>query len=317
METFSPENFLILAVDDISDNLQILGAILEEIGYATTFALSGRQALDRLKTVQPDLILLDLLMPEMNGLELCSILKKNENYQDIPVIFITASDRQENLLEIFEVGAVDYVNRPFNVNELLARIKVHLQLKYTRDKLKQATVELEKLANIDDLTGIPNRRHLLTIAEREINRSCRYNCPLSVLMMDIDNFKVVNDRYGHPIGDELLQLITQTVNRHLRKGDCFGRLGGEEFLIFLTHTDTRSALEVAQRIRQMIADLSLVVDEQVIRVSVSIGLATHHQDERDINVLLKRVDEALLEAKKRGKNRVIIHQDDLKNLLAS
>jgi diguanylate cyclase (GGDEF)-like protein len=317
METISPNNFLILVVDDISDNLQMLGVILEEAGYITTFAPGGEQALNRLKTVKPDLILLDLMMPQMNGLELCQNLKNNENYRDIPIIFISATNESKFILEAFELGAVDYIIKPFDLDELLARIKVHLQFKNTQDQLKQAMINLGKLATIDTLTGIPNHRYLLIIAEQEINRASRYNYPLSVLMMDIDNFKKINDKYGHSIGDKFLQLIAQTTSRNLRKDDCFVRLGGEEFLIILPHTTTRFALEAAQRTRQLIGDLSLVINQEVIQVTVSIGLATYCQGNQDIDLLLKRVDEALQEAKKRGKNRVIVHSEDIKNLLAS
>jgi CheY-like chemotaxis protein len=140
---FKPENFLILVVDDMTQNLQILMSILEKVGYNISFALSGKQTLERLTKVKPDLILLDLMMPDLDGLEVCKRLKVNPDWCDIPVIFLTASHEPDKLLEAFEKGAVDYVTKPFKTAELLARVKTHLELKQTRDELKNMTEELE------------------------------------------------------------------------------------------------------------------------------------------------------------------------------
>lgn len=196
MNLCNPEDCLILVVDDIRENLQVIAEVLESVGYGTTFATNGFQALDRLKTAKPDLIILDLMMPEMNGLELCEKIKSNENLADIPIIFLTASEQQEHLIEAFEKGAVDYVTKPFNTAEILARVKIHLELKATQAKLKKLLEdqsilmkEFKKLATTDTLTGIWNRRHLFNLAEREFNRACQENRPFSVLMLDIDHFK--------------------------------------------------------------------------------------------------------------------------------
>lgn len=142
MQPFNPAEFLILVVDDVSKNLQILGSILDEVGYSTTFAISGIQALERLDTAKPDLILLDMMMPDMNGLEVCSILKSDPDTAEIPVIFLTASQETEHILQAFDKGAVDYLTKPFNTRELLARVRNHLELKHTRDQLKKALKEL-------------------------------------------------------------------------------------------------------------------------------------------------------------------------------
>ena len=142
MEPFNPEEFLILVVDDVSKNLQVVGSMLDEVGYATTFATSGKQAIERVQTAKPDLIMLDLMMPEMDGMEVCTQLKNNWEQRDIPVIFLTASHEQDHLLQAFEIGAVDYVTKPFNALELLARVKTHLELKSTRDRLQRTMTEL-------------------------------------------------------------------------------------------------------------------------------------------------------------------------------
>ncbi|MEB3887070.1 diguanylate cyclase [Lyngbya sp. CCY1209] len=305
MESFNPENFLILIVDDVSKNLQVVGAMLDEVGYATTFATSGKQAIERVKTANPDLILLDLMMPEINGLQVCEHLKADPLHAEIPIIFLTASNDSQHLLQAFGQGAVDYVTKPYKAPELLARVKTHLELKYTRDELKKALVELETLATTDSLTGISNRRHLLTLAEREFQRAQRYRNPFSILMLDIDHFKSINDTYGHATGDEALKLMADVTRNALRQVDIFGRFGGEEFVVFLPETPLPDAVTVADRIREAIASVSVAMDDAAIRMTVSIGVATYQTEEPNLDTLLMRADKALYEAKQRGRDRVV------------
>nr|WP_317265668.1 diguanylate cyclase [Arthrospira sp. SH-MAG29] len=307
MNSFQPENFLILIVDDVSKNLQVVGAMLDDVGYATTFATSGKQAIERVKTANPDLILLDLMMPEINGLQVCEHLKADPLYAEIPIIFLTASNESEHLLQAFSQGAVDYVTKPYKAPELLARVKTHLELKYTRDELKQALVELEKLATTDPLTGIANRRHLLTLGEREFQRTHRYKNPFSVLMIDIDHFKLINDNYGHSIGDKALKIMADITVNALRKVDIFGRFGGEEFVVFLPETKADEALVVAERIREAIATTPIYVDDQTIHITVSIGVTIYNSSEISLDGLLMEADKALYDAKKQGRNQVVIY----------
>ncbi|MFO7088415.1 diguanylate cyclase response regulator [Arthrospira platensis PCC 7345] len=298
VNSFQPENFLILIVDDVSKNLQVVGAMLDDVGYATTFATSGKQAIERVKTANPDLILLDLMMPEINGLQVCEHLKADPLYAEIPIILLTASNESEHLLQAFSQGAVDYVTKPYKAPELLARVKTHLELKYTRDELKQALVELEKLATTDALTGIANRRHLLVLGEREFQRTHRYNNPFSVLMIDIDHFKLINDNYGHNIGDKALKIMAAVTVNALRKVDIFGRFGGEEFVVFLPETKADEALVVAERIREAIATTPIYVDDQTIHITVSIGVTIYNSSEISLDGLLMEADKALYDAKK-------------------
>lgn len=307
MNCFQPENFLILIVDDVSKNLQVVGAMLDDVGYATTFATSGKQAIERVKTANPDLILLDLMMPEINGLQVCEHLKADPLYAEIPIIFLTASNESEHLLQAFSQGAVDYVTKPYKAPELLARVKTHLELKYTRDELKQALVELEKLATTDPLTGIANRRHLLVLGEREFQRTHRYKNPFSVLMIDIDHFKLINDNYGHSIGDKALKIMADVTVNALRKVDIFGRFGGEEFVVFLPETKADEALVVAERIREAIATTPIYVDDQTIHITVSIGVTIYNSSEISLDGLLMEADKALYDAKKQGRNQVVIY----------
>jgi diguanylate cyclase (GGDEF)-like protein len=316
MEAFSPDRFIVLVVDDISHNIQLLESVLEREKYEIVSATGGLQALEQIEARQPDLILLDLMMPGIDGLEVCRILKNDDRYRDIPIIFLTASNESKNLIDAFQSGAVDYITKPFNMLELLARVKTHLELKYAKDQLKKALAELEQLALTDPLTRIPNRRHLYQIAAREMARARRYNYPFSLLIVDIDRFKQVNDTYGHLAGDEVLQSVAAIVKNTLRREDCFARFGGEEFIVLLPCTDTIAALGVANRIRTLIASSSLIVQGRAIAVTASIGIATYRYEDRDLDGLIARADAALLSAKHQGRNRCIVHSSNLGNSIA-
>lgn len=313
MNLFNPEECLILVVDDVKMNLQVMANILDHEGYEVTLVSNGYQALERVYSAQPDLILLDLMMPEISGLEVCEKIQADPDLADIPIIFLSASQEQEHLLEAFEKGAVDYVTKPFNTAELLARVKMHLELKYSRQKLKKLLEEqvelvqqLERLANTDALTGIWNRRYLLTIAAQEINRSQRYNFSFSVLLIDIDYFKKINDTYGHNVGDEVIIFMTQIVIDNLRKPDCFGRFGGEEFVVLLPETDTDEALIVAERIRSSIQNQSITVEDKKVSITISIGVSSYYLGDKTIDAIIQRSDQALYQAKNQGRNRVIV-----------
>lgn len=314
MSIFNPENCLILVVDDMLMNLQILAEILEAADYEITLAASGQQALERVKSVRPDLILLDLMMPEMSGFDVCESLKSDPYFIDIPIIFITASNSQNDILTAFDKGAVDYVVKPFNPPELLARVRIHLELKHTQNQLKQMLIEqkelvkkLEKLAHTDSLTEVWNRRYLLNFAEQEIQRCHRYYRSLSVLMIDIDFFKKVNDSFGHSMGDDILVIMTQTVTKCLRNVDILGRFGGEEFVVLLPETELDAAKITAERIRENIENLKIPNGEEYISITVSIGVASYHFQDVNIDMLIQRADEALYQAKNQGRNRVVVN----------
>ena len=285
--------------------------MLDAVGYTTAFATSGKQALERIEISRPDLILLDLMMPHMDGLQTCEKLQADPHYREIPIVFLTASSNKEHLLQAFERGAVDYITKPFNSLELLARVKTHLELKHTRDELKKALADLEKLATTDPLTGIPNRRHLLNRGEKELSRARQDARPVSVLSIDIDRFKSINDTYGHAVGDEALKVMVDATLKALRKEDSFGRFGGEEFLVFLPETNTEEAANIAERIRLTIAEAWLPVGERVVQLTVSIGVATYWCDGEAIESVLKRADDALYKAKNQGRDRVVSNIADL------
>ncbi|NJN04716.1 MAG: diguanylate cyclase [Leptolyngbyaceae cyanobacterium SL_1_1] len=304
--TFHPERFLILLVDDVQDNLDMTSLMLEQAGYSTIKAISGQQALEQAYSNSPDLILLDLMMPEMNGLEACEVLKTDTQTSDIPVIFVTASNEHEHLLQAFNLGAVDYITKPFDHFELLLRIKTHLELKQVRDQLKQALAEVEKVAATDELTGIANRRYLLELAAKEFERAKRYRRSLALVMIDIDHFKMVNDNYGHQVGDLVLQKMASAAVTTLRRGDTLGRFGGEEFIALLPETALPEAQEVAERLRQTIANLAIAVSSKhSLQITVSLGLSIYLPADATLDAIITRADAALYVAKAEGRNQVV------------
>ena len=307
--SFQPQNFLVLVVDDLRQNLKIVGTMLDEAGYGTTFSTSGPQALERVQAARPDLIVLDLMMPDMSGLDVCRTLKANPEFREIPIIFLTASHRQDHLLKAFELGAVDYVTKPFSSAELLARVRTHLELKHTRDQLHLVLSEVQRMATIDSLTGVLNRRCLFDLAKREFERSQRYGSVFTLLMLDVDHFKRINDTYGHMVGDEVLKSLTQAIQRSLRQVDQFGRYGGEEFVIVLPESPLNIARQVGDRLRIISSQLSIPTKSDPISLTVSIGIAAYDPNDKAVEDIFERADRALYQAKAKGRDRCCVWEE--------
>lgn len=291
---------MILLVDDAPTNIQILNEALKD-DYRLFFATSGKDALRLATESLPDLILLDVVMPEMDGYEVCRAIKGNALLQNIPIIFITAMSQQEDEAIGLELGAVDYITKPFNPSIVRLRVRNQIELKRQRDMLA-------RLSNLDGLTGIPNRRALDAALEREWRRGMRSLKPLSLIMIDIDHFKAYNDTYGHLAGDDCLRTVSQILQDATeRAGDLLARYGGEEFVAILPETDQSGALMVANRMREALEQRTLPHSSSPLgaQVTVSIGTATIHPN-RDIVVgkLLEEADAALYQAKQRGRNRI-------------
>ncbi|MEM9772000.1 MAG: diguanylate cyclase [Cyanobacteria bacterium P01_D01_bin.73] len=304
-QVFQPQQFLVLVVDDAVGNLNLVGRILEQADYETTFASHGAQALEQIPMVQPDLVVLDLMMPDISGLEVCKKLKENSRTEHIPVIFLTASDDKKDLIEAFAYGAVDYITKPFSAPELLARVKNHLELKHSRDLLKQAIAKLDRLAKTDPLTGIANRRHWLTLAKQEFKRTQRYESSFSILLIDLDHFKNINDTYGHHAGDQVLITIVKSVRSKLRQQDFFGRWGGEEFVVLLPETGLKAATTVADRLRSSVEALVKKPTPNQIYpcTTLSIGITSCGIQDINLDSIIQRADQALYQAKEQGRNR--------------
>ncbi|CAK0760705.1 two-component system, chemotaxis family, response regulator WspR [Azospirillaceae bacterium] len=292
----------ILIVDDVISNIQIMSRILKN-DYEVFFAANGEKALDIAGSKFPDIILLDVMMPGMDGYEVCSRLKSNIDTQNIPVIFVSARDDLDAETHGLDVGAIDFITKPFNPLIVKARIRNHLTLKRQADQLR-------RLSFIDGLTGIANRRRFQETLEREWRRCRRNQFSLGLFILDVDNFKAYNDGYGHQAGDECLRLIAQAINcLFLRSGDLAARYGGEEFVCLVPETDLDGALALGGAIRGSVIRLEIphAWSPTAPFVTVSVGgaaMVPPHNLECDD--LLALCDRRLYEAKRTGRNRVVI-----------
>ncbi len=294
----------ILIVDDQRDNLELLFQILEDSDYNVVEADNGYDAIRKAEEEMPDVILLDIQMPEMDGFEVCSRLKKNDSTREIPIIFLTAQTGEESVVKGLQMGAYDYVTKPFKESELLARISVML-------RISQAEKNLKEIAVTDPLTGINNRRFLFQRFNEEISRAKRKNIALSCMMIDIDYFKKINDTYGHDFGDFVLVETAQSLKENIRVYDTLARYGGEEFLIILPGEDEKSAGVVAEKIRAYIDGREFVKNDLKVHVAVSIGVfGVNAENLKNFpEEYIKCADIALYAAKSRGRNKVVLYSD--------
>ena len=305
----------ILVVDDQPANLKTLLSFLKLQHFHVRIATSGERALLALSEHPADIILLDVMMPDMDGFETCRRIKENKESADIPIIFMTSLDSIEDKVIAFQSGGVDYIIKPFQQVEILARINTHITLRKKEQELEKALDEvtrqkkmLEKLSRTDDLTGLYNRRHLNTVLEREFNRSIRHNSELSCLLLDLDFFKDINDTYGHEFGDTVIQASAAIIQDSIRSSDFAFRFGGEEFLILLPQTETEGAVQAAEKIRQRMEVKKITNGNISATVEVSIGVSSfcqHHPAVR--NDLIAFADKALYMAKNNGRNQVRVY----------
>ncbi len=301
----------ILIVDDNTQNLQILANILQAENYKVAMVKDGKKALEFMDKIRPDLILLDIMMPGLDGFHVCQRFKQNEDNRDTPVIFISALNATEEKIKAFEAGGVDYITKPFHRDEVIARIRTHLELKHSREDLKEAyealhekNRELEIAAKTDMLTRISNRRDILEKIKYEKNRSDRSKKGFSLILTDIDDFKLINDKFGHDCGDIVLVNVAQFIRSRIRKQDMVGRWGGEEFLILLPETDGNGGKSLAGVIKKSLQEMGVEYEKQWIRVTLTFGIAEYYPDS-DINECIKRADQALYLGKDKGKNIII------------
>jgi diguanylate cyclase (GGDEF)-like protein len=289
----------LLIVDDQSINIRILNELFQE-EFDVFMAKDGAQALEKCETLLPDVILLDVVMPVMDGYEVCRKLKASETLADISVIFISSHSNQEEEALGFQVGAVDFIHKPINPVVTRARVLNHLLFKQQSDLLRS-------LISVDGLTGIANRRKFQTELVPHFLRCAREKQPISVLMIDVDFFKLYNDHYGHPAGDQCLQIIAQTISDTLhRPGDLAARYGGEEFCCLLPNTDKKGAQHLAQLIIQCIRALQIEHAKSTLNpwVTVSIGVASViPKANLTPDDLVNEADRQLYRAKESGRNQ--------------
>jgi len=302
----------ILIVDDNPDNVEIINARLASRGFDVRTATDGQEALDAVDAEPPHLILLDVMMPRMDGYEVSRRIKNNEALPYIPIILVTARDSTADKVEGLDAGADDYITKPINFPELEARVRSMLRIKQLQDELDRKNQELEvanrklkKLSITDGLTGLYNHRHINELLIEEFERCKRSKQPVSVVMMDLDRFKLVNDTHGHPTGDVVLIDTARILRDTAREIDRLGRYGGEEFIVILPETGEQEAAQFAERVRSRIEEYLFTDDAVELRMTVSSGVSTLSGDIDSPDKLLKRADEALYEAKETGRNQVI------------
>ena len=326
----------ILVVDDNTENIKLAVRHLKEEGYRTAFATSGKQCLTLVHEHFYDLILLDVMMPEMDGFETCRKIKAFPQYRDVPVIFLTARTDKEGVVEGLETGGADYITKPFHGRELTLRVGTHIELKKNREKLEEVNAELQKellagmklseeleqskkelqwanqqlhaMATTDPLTGMMNRRRMLDFLDYEAARMKRTDNSYSVLMCDIDHFKLVNDTYGHETGDVILKKVAAALMEEVREQDKAARWGGEEFLLLLPDTAGEGAVTLAEKLRLAVASLETEANGESLRVTMTFGAAVSNKN-IDFDEAIRRADAALYQGKEGGRNRVFLYQN--------
>jgi two-component system cell cycle response regulator len=308
----------VLAVDDDPLTLRLLTRHLKDAGHQVETARNGREALALTLKLRPQVIVTDWNMPDLDGLEFCRALRRSRFGRRIYVLLLTGNGDEERILEGFDAGVDDYITKPFNPRVMLARLQagirlVRLQEQVERDQemqvknamqLTRLNRQLKEAANTDFLTKLPNRRCAIAHFERSWKGAEESKAPLSVVMIDIDHFKGVNDTYGHDVGDVVLQETARTIRQALRRQDLAARMGGEEFLVICPGVDLEQVSHIAERVRRSVENHRIEFGEFRKNVTVSVGVATLEPGVTDIDHLMRLADEAVYVSKQTGRNRV-------------
>ncbi|MFQ5684506.1 MAG: diguanylate cyclase [Candidatus Binatia bacterium] len=290
--------FTVLVIEDHPDQRELLELVLQREGYRVISAANGAEALEKLEKEPVQLALSDIMMPKMDGLELLHRIRSNQAFKNIYLILITARIQEGDRVRGLDLGADDYINKPFSFTELLARVRVGARVVQYQQHLEYQTL-------IDPLTGLFNRRAFEKKIEEEFDRIKRYHHPVSLLMLDIDNFKMINDTYGHHGGDTALKKIAGKLSLKTRRSDYPARYGGEEFVLILPETDLESALQVGEKIKNDIKSSTFGTTTRPFSLTVSIGISSNTRKQySDWHHMLQDADQALYLAKNNGKDRV-------------
>ncbi len=299
-----------MVVDDDSSSREIVAKALEYEGYQVRQCESGVEALSVMNEWSPHLVLLDVNMPGLNGLETLARLRVRDEY--VSVIFVSADCLRDDVIRGLDAGADDYVCKPFDVMELMSRVRSQLRIKDLNDALRRANDRLKELVDIDDLTGLFNMRSLYKRLDFELDRARRYNRSVCVIMMDLDHFKRVNDQHDHLFGSYVLSEVGKIIRGNMRKVDFAARYGGDEFLVALTEINLEGAQTFANRLRQKIEEATFKSDSYTMKLTASLGLALCSPNEVTIDArsLVRFADRALYHAKENGRNRVEVFDFD-------
>jgi len=297
----------VLVIDDSQTVRDQVVATLREEGLFDQYrvARDGLEGFRSLVEGGADLVICDVEMPRMDGFHFLRLVNSRAELQDIPVIMLTVAMDSQSKIKGLNEGASDYVTKPFDAGELVARVRVQMKMKSLQDELKRANTLLKDLTNTDHLTNLHNRRYLTETLEREFLRVTRSGQELSMAVMDVDRFKSINDTYGHQCGDSVLAAIAAVCRSALRPYDIAARYGGEEFVLVLPETSLSDGVTVSERVRQAVQRMSFPAPMQDLAVTVSLGVASYPSAQvRDVESLFRHADEALYRAKVRGRNRV-------------
>lgn len=304
----------VLMVEDSQVSLATYAQRLENRGYSVATASSAEQARQELAQKLPEIILLDVFMPKVSGFDLLRELRADPRTSHIPVILVSALSDTKHIVEGLDLGANDYVTKPIVMPILTARMEALLRASDLVRRLEVQTELLSKLAAYDDLTGAYNRRSMFHHLEAEIGRARRYQRDLSVLMVDVDHFKRVNDSLGHAAGDAALAWVAHTLHAQLRSMDFLCRYGGEEFCVILPETGAAGAARAGERLREAVEREPFTTGSTRVPLTISVGVATWSAAAgTEIPDLLAQADAALLEAKRAGRNRVATAADAASN----
>ena len=297
----------ILVVDDDPQTATLLRDWFGGRDYEILDASSGEAALRQVAESLPDLILLDLKMPGMDGISVARRLKEDPSSRSIPIILLTACRNLDTKVEAFAAGADDYVTKPFEVEEIEARVRNSLRKRSMLLRLQADNDQLENLLTLDEKTGLANFREFRRRLEQEWRRAERYPTPLSLVFLDLDHFKHINDTLGHPAGDQVLVEFAKLITVGARANDVAARYGGEEFAVILPHTDAEMGLRVAERIVTAVRDFVFLENQADARITVSAGVATYTPDcgIESVDALVRAADAALYRAKDAGRNCVV------------
>ena len=299
MNTELPNPNRVLVIDDEPSIHKLIAARLRPEGIVVTGELDGVRGIARAITESIDLILLDVGLPNLDGFQVCRKLKEHPSTRNIPIIFLTGDTTMDAKIRGLDMGAVDYVTKPFEQAELRARVRAGLRTKRLQDIL-------ERQSFLDGLTGLWNRPYLDQRLETELNVAHRYGRPLGLMMTDIDHFKLVNDTYGHLFGDIVLQGVAEELRGYARRSDIVARYGGEEFAVLLTDTPLSAGTFVAERLRASVENRRFEVHDQLVTVTASFGLACTENVVGDVTpeALIDAADRALFASKDAGRNCV-------------
>ncbi|HEY8910192.1 MAG TPA: diguanylate cyclase [Desulfosporosinus sp.] len=288
----------ILVVDDNRYNVRLLTDILEDEHYTVVSTDNGGSVLEMVRKLKPEVILLDIMMPGLDGFEVCKLLKSDFDIKHIPVIMVTAKTDGQDLKKALEIGAFDYIKKPIDEVEVIARVQSAIRFKQYQDKLIEMAMK-------DGLTGLYNHALLIDLFVKELARIPRNGGNISFAMLDIDYFKKVNDTYGHMCGDIVLKEVSNILISSVRSGDIVGRYGGEEFGLVILEATEENALQICDKIRKKIEDFNFNIGIESIKITVSIGVF-FKQPTAVITAseIIQKADEALYEAKRNGRNRI-------------